>query len=836
MMVVLRAIAVLLLLVGVLTWLLLDGAGPPGEAYVFAQRDVARVSLAEATLRGDVLQARAGLLRNYDPLVADMQDLQTSAAELHEQARVRPVDHRLLEEIVDVVNRDDAALERFKTDNALLQNSLSQFDGLDTQLANPGIPPKLSTAIAALGNSVLQLTRNPSPQCRQNVWRRVETVRQLEKLPDDAAPWSEVDLLVTHALVLARQLPAVDEDLHRLFMIDTFDLRQQIRRSQDRRRLAEEARAGRYRRSLYALALALLVVLWRVGTHWRKSLQLLRQRAELELLIADISTSFVVSSYEAYDAVADRMLARLGGAFQADRAYLALPGSCELKRLWCAPGVAAPSLWPATVLAPALEALGSADGVIEAPMVAALASVPMRELLIDHGVSGWCGVALHLGDGRTGLLGFDRVRPVHPWPRGGGGMVRMAGEVVQNALQRRQAAEDRLRLEQRLARSRRLETLGTFASGIAHNFNNVVGVVLGHAEMAAEALPPDADAASYHVSEVSKAGRRAQDLVGRILDFSARGATHHYMTLSIPALVEETLAMLRVLLPAHTTFTVATQSADGLTGSAQQALVRGDAVHLQQVLVNLVRNAAEATEAGGSVTLRIDTQELTAPYHLSHDSLSPGRYIRLRVADTGVGMSADTLSHIFQPFFTTRPAGTGLGLATAREVIHDHDGAIDIASVRTQGTTITVWLPALEGDVKQATPDVQRHHRGTGQIVMLVGVGPEAAPLYEEMLAALGYEPVSLGSLDVAMVALQERPRGFDAAIVDLPRPDSSSLAKLSSLSHAGRLPVVLVTSLRSLALSPEEQAALGVCQVLPGPLHSAALADALTQCLEAVS
>ena len=834
MMVVLRAIAGLLLLAGVLTWLLLDGAGPPGEAYVLAQRDVARVSLAEAMLRSDVLQARAGLLRNYDPLVADMQELRKSAAELHQQARVRPADRVLLDRIVDVVNQDDVALERFKTDNALLQNSLSQFDGLDTQLAGSGIPARLSTAIAALGNSVLQLTRNPSTRSRQNVWRRVENVRQLETLPDDAAPWSEVDLLVTHALVLASQLPAVDEDLHTLFMIDTFDVRQQIRSSQDSRRLAEERLATRYRRALYALALALLVVLWRVGTHWRGSLRQLRQRAELELLIADVSTSFVVSPFNEYDVVADGMLARLGEAFQADRAYLALPGPCGLERLWCAPGIATPRDWPAPVLAPALAALAEDNAVIEAPKVTGLASAPMRELLLGHGVSGWCGVALHLADGRAGLLGFDRVRPAHTWPHGGVGMVRIAGEVVRNALQRRQAAEDRLRLEQRLGRARRLETLGTFASGIAHNFNNVVGVVLGHAEMAAEALPNDTQAAAYHVGEVGRAGARARELVGRILDFSTRGATHHYTSLSITALVEETLAMLRVLLPAHATFTVVTQHPDALTDPAQEAFVRGDAVHLQQVLVNLVRNATEATQTGGSVTLRVDRQDLTAPHHLSHDTLPPGRYVRLRVEDTGVGMSPETLSHVFQPFFTTRPAGTGLGLATAREVIHDHEGAIDIASVPTQGTAITVWLPAFQG-AWQAAPDMRPRQRGAGQIVMLVGAS-ETVPLYEEMLAALGYEPVSVGGLDAAIAASREQPDGFDAAIVDLPKTDSASLPKLASLSRAGRLPVVLVTSVASLALDPAERASIGIRQVLPRPLRSTALAAALAQCLEEVS
>lgn len=315
----LRGFAPLLPLAAVLTWLLLRSVGPPGEDYVFAQRDVARVSLGEAALLRDVLQARAGLLRNDDPLVEDIDDLRGFAAELRLQARVREQDRSLLDALVDVVARQEVALEQFKTDNALLQNSLSQFDALDTELGGEAIGPSLATAVAALGNSILHLTRDSSVPMQQAVRRRLGVVA-VEAGTSEPAIRANIGLLVTHARLLSHRLPGVDEDLRTLFSVSTYDLRQKIRMSQDARRRAEEGRAVMFRLALFGVAIVLSVGVVRASLQRRAGLRLLRQRAELESLLAALSTGFIAAPIDRYEGMLDEMLTRLGAALGADRA------------------------------------------------------------------------------------------------------------------------------------------------------------------------------------------------------------------------------------------------------------------------------------------------------------------------------------------------------------------------------------------------------------------------------------------------------------------------------------------------------------------------------------
>jgi len=326
-------------------------------------------------------------------------------------------------------------------------------------------------------------------------------------------------------------------------------------------------------------------------------------------------------------------------------------------RLWCRPGVDVPDTWPHAILRPALAVADAADGLLDVPTVASLGAGDFRAQLLAADNAGWCGVVLHHDTHRVGLLAFDRIRAATPWPRGGAGTVRMAGEVVSHALQRRHTALERIELESRLSRARRLEAVGTFASGIAHNFNKVIGAILGHAEMAADNARPGTPSA-HHAKEIHRAAERAQELVGRILEFGTRSSAQHRI-LSVDVLLEETISMLRVLLPDEVELTV--------TSQAPSRLVRGDAVQLHQVLLNLIRNAAQAMEAGGRITVQIDVRQVPAAQASVHDVPPPGEYIRFCVMDTGAGMDAATLAHIFQPFFTTRPAGTGLGLATVRE-------------------------------------------------------------------------------------------------------------------------------------------------------------------------
>ena len=825
----LPALVLTLALVVLLTWLLLHVAGPRGSDYVFAQRDVARVAQAEAALRGDVLQARAGLLRNYDPLVDDITVLQNSADELRRQAMVRDGDQGLLDELMEKTVQDEAALERFKTDNALLQNALSYFDAMDNRLAVTD--PRLASAIAVLGNSIFHLTHDSSLPVQQIVRRRLDAVTALATAIPDPRLQGEVERLITHGQMLAHLLPDVDRDLKTIFSISTYDLRQGIRASQDARRAAEEGKARQFRLTLYGVTILLTMVLVRVGLQWRNGRHLLRQHTEAEAVIADMSARFLVCPPDRHDAMINTMLGRLGPVFGADRAYVVLADRPEALQLWQRPGMiqgsmtggnaGLPDAWPGNTLKPALAMAEGADDLIDVPLVSALPEGPLRDCLMSSGTMSWCGIILRYGIGHVGLLAFGCTRPSASWPGGGAGMVRMAGEVVSSALQRRHATLQRLEFEARLSRVRRLETLGTFASGIAHNFNNVIAAILGYAEMAAGSIQPGT-APARHVEEIHRAGERAKQLVGRILDFGTRGSVVR-QKLSLDALLAETVTMVRASLPDGVELMVEPGAPGGF--------VAGDMVQLQQVVLNLVRNAVQATEQSGEIIVRTDLQRSDAPLLLSHDSLPPGDYVRLCVIDTGEGMNPATLATLFQPFFTTRSSGTGLGLATVREIMQDHDGAVDVISAPDRGASFSMWLPRARSTCASTAAVIQA---GTGQTVMLIGHDQADILHDEEMLAALGYEPVGFRSLDAAVSACRDAPGRFDVILIDLTTVREHGLPAIATLQQiVPYCPIVLlVWELADLDTSAF--AIAGFSEIIQRPLKSAEVAAVLAECCRA--
>lgn len=372
---------------------------------------------SEAALRGDVLQARAGLLRNYDPLVDDIAVLQGSAAELRRQAVVRDGDQGLLDELMEKTVQDEVALERVKTDNALLQNAMSYFDAMDNRLA--ATDPRLAGAIAVLGNSIFHLTHDSSAPVQQIVRQRLDAVTALARTLPDPKLRSQVDMLVTHGRMLSHLLPDVDRDLKTIFSISTYDLRQGIRTSQDARRAAAEARARQFRLTLYGVTILLTMVLVRVGLQWRYGRHLLRQHTEAEAVIADMSALFMVCPPERHDAMTGTMLRRLGPVFGADRAYVLLGDRPEAPQSWQRSGRTLPGAWPGRILEPALAMAKGADDLIGVPLVSALPAGPLRDWLAASGTMSWCGTVLRAtAPARSGCWASTATGHRHPGPVG----------------------------------------------------------------------------------------------------------------------------------------------------------------------------------------------------------------------------------------------------------------------------------------------------------------------------------------------------------------------------------------------------------------------------------
>ena len=251
--------------------------------------------------------------------------------------------------------------------------------------------------------------------------------------------------------------------------------------------------------------------------------------------------------------------------------------------LWSKAGVETPVGWPEALLDPSRELADIPGKTFRTPYQAEELPPALLAALDRAGVKAWSGAKLMGGERMIGLLCFDHTGSRPAWLRETVGLLRMQGDVIGNALHREAMFNERRTLEGRLRQAQRLEAIGTFTSGVAHNFNNVIGTVLGHAEMAAEAVASDS-VAMRHVTEIAQAGERARELVGHILDFGRRGLAKQHLA-SLDLLVAETVEQLRPVMPEIEL--VANGTVDG-------ALVMAEPVQMQQVLVNLIRNAAQA--------------------------------------------------------------------------------------------------------------------------------------------------------------------------------------------------------------------------------------------------
>ncbi len=444
---------------------------------------------------------------------------------------------------------------------------------------------------------------------------------------------------------------------------------------------------------------------------------------------------------------------------------------------------------------------------------------------------GWAAI---VGPGGRSLLGFDALRRGPITRAVDLNFLRPAFDVVANAVDRQSLEAERGRLEANLQQARRLETVGTLASGIAHNFNNIVGAILGYTEMAEAEVGARTRAAQY-LGEIRRAGERARDVVDQILTFG-KGRSVRRTPVGVAALVAEARSLLQASLPSRVVL-IAQPVPDA-------AHVLGDAAQLVQVIVNLCNNAAQAMDGAGQIEVACDLETVTEPRLLSHGDLRVGRYVCVSVADGGRGMDESTSTRIFEPFFTTRAVGSGLGLATVREIVRAHHGVMNVVSAPGAGTRMEAWLPIIaapaaliearaadrapdrDGDAAASVP------LGRGETVLIVDAEHRRLLQDEEMLAALGYEPVGFAGAEEALAARRSAQGRFDAIVV-CDSAAASGVALASALNRVGpRLPIVLAT-IPGRDLETDGLAAAGIADVVRYPLLAAEIAAALQRCLQ---
>jgi len=399
--------------------------------------------------------------------------------------------------------------------------------------------------------------------------------------------------------------------------------------------------------------------------------------------------------------------------------------------------------------------------------------------------------------------------------------VRLAGDAVANAIEREFLERDRMKLSTRLERARRMQMVGSLASGIAHNFNNIIGAILGYSEMIEPQLAR-ATKPAQHIDEIRRAAERGRDLVDNILTFGRRtdGRTR---PVQVRTLLEEAASLLRASLPSDVELVFEDVPAD--------AVVSGEPAQLQQVILNLCTNAAQAMDEKGCIRVAAKQEQVAALVAMNTGELAPGRYICLSVADNGRGIDERVARRMFEPFFTTRLAGTGLGLATVREIVRDHDGAINVQSEPGCGSRFEIWLPAIAAEVIAADGPLALPI-GHGETVLIVERERDRLLRDEEKLAALGYEPVGFELAVDAIAACRFEPGRFDIILISSGWQAQGGLDLARALGELAPLKPVLLAVASSVDINVNALADAGISEVLRWPLDNAELATVLARSL----
>jgi len=261
-------------------------------------------------------------------------------------------------------------------------------------------------------------------------------------------------------------------------------------------------------------------------------------------------------------------------------------------------------------------------------------------------------------------------------------------EMNSNVTERKRAEAERAELAERLRQAEKLESIGRFASGIVHDVNNVLGGIMAYGEMLFDEAPDDTPRRRY-AENVMTAATRGRDLVEQILAYT-RGQRRERAPTDVRRAVLETLELVRCSMPASIALQVAIP--------AVPLVAMGNATQLHQVVMNLCSNSIHAMKAGGRLHVEVTPLDVEVDCRASHGRLSPGRYVRVAVEDSGCGMDEATLARIFEPFFTTKEAGcgTGLGLALVHEIVADLGGAIDVKSAPGEGSTFSIYIPMAD--------------------------------------------------------------------------------------------------------------------------------------------
>ncbi|GAB5518963.1 MAG: response regulator [Rhodothermales bacterium] len=378
---------------------------------------------------------------------------------------------------------------------------------------------------------------------------------------------------------------------------------------------------------------------------------------------------------------------------------------------------------------------------------------------------------------------------------------------------------ERKTLETQLYRTQRLESLGTLASGVAHDLNNVLMPIIMSADLLRQ--PRDAESQASIIENIERSAQRGADILRQMLTF-ARGAQGRQVVMQPRHIIREVENVIRQAFPRTIRLYIHTHP--------EEYLIRADATQVQQVLMNLCVNARDAMEEGGRLTVRSEAVDVSALQAERHPQVEAGRFLRIAVEDTGAGIPPETLDKIFEPFFTTKQLGmgTGLGLSTVHSIMRSHRGFIDVKSQLGTGTTFQVFFPILEGaqidtEAEKAQPIID----GQARSILVVDDEEAVRTVLQQVLEECGFRVLTAqdGTEGVALLA-QHRDE-VELVITDMMMPYMDGPATLRVIRRIK--PDVLVIAMSGVLRDIKaDMRTLDVAAYLPKPFSTQQLLEVL--------
>jgi signal transduction histidine kinase/ActR/RegA family two-component response regulator len=436
---------------------------------------------------------------------------------------------------------------------------------------------------------------------------------------------------------------------------------------------------------------------------------------------------------------------------------------------------------------------------------------PIERLLVSAEHPGWHELRLEVGARR--VYEAAALRLGDP-PEGGGWIVQIRDVTSERSAQMQQRSQERL------------AAVGQLAAGVAHDFNNIISVIILYAEMLLQGqgrTPQDIE----RLQTITQQGQRAAQLIQQILDFSRQSVMDQHPFDLVPFLREMEGLLMRTM-PEFIRVRVVAEG----TGF----MILGDPARIRQACINLALNAREAMAEGGELRFTLSPLSLKEGEPTPCVEMAPGEWVRLTVSDTGSGIQPEALPHIFEPFFTTKsPArASGLGLAQVYGIIQQHHGHIDVTSSREGGTTFAIFLPVLAApESSEALLEESEANRGQGEWILVVEDNDATRASVSEILTNLGYRVLQASEGKEALEVFAQQAGKIDLILSDLVMPGMGGSELVRHLKAVAPEQRVLLMTGYPLG-STRELLESGTVHWLQKPLSGSKLARAVREALAA--